>query len=132
MTCSDTEGRPSGWRLFHFQYSRNPLRCQAMTVSGLTMTNADRQALQNSASHTHSNRSARLKGSRWPQLERWEHQELMSEGKNLSLQRCASLKGLPSRRKQRENDRHHVAEKLQRRLPKFNQFSHNVVFGRDT
>ena len=57
-----------------------------------------------------------------------EHQELMSEGKNLSLQRCASLKGLPSRRKQRENDRHHVAEKLQRRLPKFNQFSQNVVF----
>jgi len=57
-----------------------------------------------------------------------EHQELMSEGQNLSLQRCASLKGLPSRRKQRENDRHHVAEKLQRRLPKFNQFSQNVVF----
>src|SRR5436853_6641288 len=60
-----------------------------------------------------------------------EHPELMSEGKNLSLQRCASLKGLPSRRKQRENDRHHVAEKLQRRLHKFNRFSQNVVFGRD-
>ena len=60
-----------------------------------------------------------------------EHQELMSEGKNLSLQRCASLKGLPSRGKQLENDRHHVAEKLQRRLPKFNQFGQNVVFGRD-
>ena len=55
----------------------------------------------------------------------------MSEGKNLSLQRCSSLKGLPSRRKQRENDRDHVAEKLQRRLPKFNQFNQNVVFGRD-
>jgi hypothetical protein len=40
----------------------------------------------------------------------------MSEGKNLSLQRCSSLKGLASRRKQRENDREHVAEKLQRRL----------------
>ena len=60
-----------------------------------------------------------------------EHQELMSEGKDLRLQRCASLKGLPSRRKQRENDRDHVAEKLQRRLPKFNQFNQNVVFGRD-
>jgi hypothetical protein len=55
----------------------------------------------------------------------------MSEGKNLSLQRYSSLKGLPSRRKQRENDREHVAEKLQRRLPKFNQFSQNVVFGMD-
>jgi hypothetical protein len=59
-----------------------------------------------------------------------EHQELMSEGKNLSLQRCSSLKSLPSRRKQRENDPEHVAEKLQRRLPKFNQFSQNGVFGR--
>jgi hypothetical protein len=59
-----------------------------------------------------------------------EDQELMSEGKNLSLQRCSSLKGLPSRRKQRENDREHVAEKLQRRLPKFNQLSQNGVFGR--
>ena len=60
-----------------------------------------------------------------------EDQELMSEGKNLSLQRCTSLKGLPSRRKQRENDHKHVAEKLQRRPPKFNQFSQNGVFGRD-
>ena len=54
----------------------------------------------------------------------------MSEGKNLSLQRCSSLKGSPSGRKQRENDREHVAEKLQRPLPKFNQFSENGVFGR--
>jgi len=59
-----------------------------------------------------------------------EYQELTSEGKNLSLQRCTNLKDLPSRRKQRENDREHVAEKLQRRLPKFNQFSQNGVFGR--
>ena len=58
-------------------------------------------------------------------------QQEMSEGKNLNLQRCSSLKGLPSRRKQRENDREHVAEKLQRRLPKFNQFSQNGVFGTD-
>jgi deferrochelatase/peroxidase EfeB len=43
----------------------------------------------------------------------------------------ARLKGLPSKRKQRENDRGHVAEKLQRWLPKFNQFSQNEVFGRD-
>jgi hypothetical protein len=60
-----------------------------------------------------------------------EDQELMSEGKNFNLQLCSSLKGLPSRRKQRENDREHVAEKLQRRLPKFNQFGQNGVFGRD-
>src|ERR1700674_1525086 len=60
-----------------------------------------------------------------------EYQELMSEGKNLRLQRCTNLKDLPSRRKQRENDREHVAEKLERRMPKFNQFSQNGVFGRD-
>jgi hypothetical protein len=61
-----------------------------------------------------------------------EHQKLMSEGKNLNLQGCASLKGLPSRKKERENDRGHIAGKLQRRLPKFNQFSQNGVFGRDS
>jgi hypothetical protein len=55
----------------------------------------------------------------------------MSEGKNLSLQRCSSVKGLPSRRKQGEDDREHVVEKLQRRPPKFNQLSQNGVFGRD-
>ena len=61
-----------------------------------------------------------------------EYQKLMSEGKNLSLQRCTSLKDLPSRRKQRENNREHVAEKLQRRPPKFNQFSQNgVLVGQD-
>jgi len=52
-----------------------------------------------------------------------EDQELMSEGKNLSSQRCSRLKGLASKRKQRENDREHVAEKLQRSPPKFNQFN---------
>jgi len=52
-------------------------------------------------------------------------------GQEFSLQRCTSLKELPGRRKQRENDHEHVAEKLQRRPPKFNQFSQNEVFGRD-
>src|SRR6266576_756627 len=47
MTSTDTEGGPSRWRLFHFQYSRNPLRCQAMTVSGFTISNGDRQPLHN-------------------------------------------------------------------------------------
>jgi hypothetical protein len=63
-----------------------------------------------------------------------KHPELMSEGKNFSLQRCSSLKGLHSRRKRRDNDREHVAEKLPRRLPKFNQFSQNgfrAYFTRD-
>jgi hypothetical protein len=55
----------------------------------------------------------------------------MSEGKNLNLQRCSSLNDSPSRRKQQEDDCEHVVEKLQRRLPKFNQFSQNGVFSRE-
>jgi hypothetical protein len=39
-----------------------------------------------------------------------EDQELMSEGKNLSFERRSSLKGLPGRRKQREDDREHVRQ----------------------
>ena len=40
-----------GWpeRTFHVQNSRKPLRCQAMTVSGSTMTKPDRQSFQNIA-----------------------------------------------------------------------------------
>ncbi len=35
----EVRGRPGfPWRDFHFQNTRNPWRCQPMTVSGLTMT----------------------------------------------------------------------------------------------
>ena len=61
----DTDGRPNGWRLFHLQYSRNPCRCQAITVSGLTMTRADRQPFHNRESQTHNSRSAILRRSDW-------------------------------------------------------------------
>src|SRR6266851_7583926 len=43
-TSGDTHGRPSRWRLFQFQYSRKPLRCQTRTVSGLTRSSAERQS----------------------------------------------------------------------------------------
>jgi hypothetical protein len=39
------------WRLFQVQYSRNPLRCQVISVSGLTMTRAERQTDQTPKSH---------------------------------------------------------------------------------
>jgi hypothetical protein len=64
MTSRDTEGLPSGGRLFHLQYSRNPCRCQAITVSGLTIARANRQLLQKRESQTHSSRSARAKRRR--------------------------------------------------------------------
>ena len=46
-TSFDTGGRPR-WprRTFQVQNSRNPLRCQAMTVPGLTMQRAERQSAQ--------------------------------------------------------------------------------------
>jgi hypothetical protein len=46
-TSFGTAGRPT-WpcRIFHVQKRRKPFRCHAMTVSGLTMTRADRQSLQ--------------------------------------------------------------------------------------
>ena len=46
------------WRPFHVQNNRKLLRCQAMTVSGLTMTSDERQSFQTSHSHAHRNRSA--------------------------------------------------------------------------
>src|ERR1035437_6740344 len=57
----DTGGRP-GWprRTFQIQNSRNPLRCQAMTVPGLTMQRAERYSAQTPQNQTHRNRSNRL------------------------------------------------------------------------
>src|SRR5215469_9102331 len=56
-TPRDREGRPCGWRLFQLQYSRNPRRCQAITVSGLTIIKADRHSRQSRESQTHRNLS---------------------------------------------------------------------------
>jgi hypothetical protein len=54
-----TGGRP-GWprRTFQVQNSRNPLRCQAITVSGFTMAKADRQPVQNRDKRDQKYRSA--------------------------------------------------------------------------
>jgi hypothetical protein len=49
-----------------------------------------------------------------------ENQELMPQGKNLSVQRCAGSKSLPNRRKEQENDREHGLSKLSRQPSKFN------------
>ncbi len=57
-TSRDTGGRPGlPCRIFHRQNTRNPLRCQATTVSGLTIINADRQSGQTLASQTQKSRS---------------------------------------------------------------------------
>jgi hypothetical protein len=61
-----------------------------------------------------------------------ENQELMSQGKNLSVQRCAGPKSLPNRRKERANDREHGLSKLSREPFKFNLLNENRVFSRHT
>jgi hypothetical protein len=43
-TSRETVGRPMRPRLFQAQYERKTWRCQATTVSGLTMTSVVRQA----------------------------------------------------------------------------------------
>jgi hypothetical protein len=61
-----------------------------------------------------------------------ENQELMPQGKNLSVQRCASSKSLSNRRKERENDCQHGIGNLYPAPHKFNWFNQNGVFGRDS
>jgi len=54
----DTGGRPVlPWRIVQVQKRRNPLRCQAMTVSGLTMTSDERHSAQVWDSHAQRSRS---------------------------------------------------------------------------
>jgi hypothetical protein len=48
---------PMQCRLFHVHHSRNPCRCQAMTVSGLTITSDVRHSVQMRESMTQRNRS---------------------------------------------------------------------------
>src|ERR1700675_3247405 len=59
-----------------------------------------------------------------------ENQELMPQGKHLSVQRCAGSKSLPNRRKERENDCEDSLSKLSRRPPKFNWVYENRDFRR--
>ena len=63
-TSRGTDGRPIRPRLFQLQNERKAWRCQAMTVSGLTMTTAARQSFQARDSQIHSRRSARASRSR--------------------------------------------------------------------
>src|ERR1700722_17972096 len=66
-TSHETAGLPVlACRTFQVQNKRKPLRCQAMTVSGLTMTSADRQSAQSPDNHTQKRRSAMVNsGSFW-------------------------------------------------------------------
>jgi hypothetical protein len=57
-TSRGTGGRPGlPLRIFHVQKRRNALRCQAITVSGFTITSAERQPAHTRDSQTHRSRS---------------------------------------------------------------------------
>jgi hypothetical protein len=57
-TSAGTVGRPKRRRLSQVHQSRKPRRCQAMTVSGLTITIAVRHPVQMRESRPQSQRSA--------------------------------------------------------------------------
>ena len=66
---SRTSGATSGLpglpgRLFQVQYRRNPRRCQATTVSGLTMMRAERQPDHRRSSHPQKRRSTSVSRTR--------------------------------------------------------------------
>jgi hypothetical protein len=64
-------------------------RCQAITVSGLTITSADCQPFHRRESQTHKSRSAIPKRSRWPRLNRWR---TMSCWQRASISACSAAR----------------------------------------
>src|SRR6266446_1267467 len=60
-------GGPPTWpcRIFHVQKRRNPLRCQAIAVAGLTMSSAERQSPQTRERKTQNKRSAAVSFGRF-------------------------------------------------------------------
>src|SRR5450755_2956297 len=65
-TSCETAGLPvCPCRIFQVQNNRKPFRCQAMTVSGLTMTSADLQSAQALDNHAQKTRSATVNFGRF-------------------------------------------------------------------
>src|SRR6266567_3744193 len=65
-TSCETAGLPvCPCRTFQVQNNRKPFRCQAMTVSDLTMTSADRQLAQAPDNHAQKTRSATVNFGRF-------------------------------------------------------------------
>src|SRR5215831_7167048 len=65
-TSRETPGRPGfPQRTFHVQKRRKPLRCQPITVSGLTMASAERQSPQTRERTAQKQRSTEVKRGRF-------------------------------------------------------------------
>ena len=89
-----TGGRP-GWPrpTFQVQNSRNPFRCHWITVSGFTMTRADRQPDQNRVSRAQRNRSAAVSLGRF--TERCKTLSWIAKSEHLNLKSDTSAKAIP-------------------------------------
>ena len=88
-TSREIVGRPA-WpcRIFQVQNRRNPLRCQAITVSGLTMASTERHSQQTRERKTQNRRSAGVSFGRL--LSRApKDTDLVPESYVLQLQRSA-------------------------------------------
>ena len=83
----DTGGRPGFLRRdFHVQKSLNALRCQPMTVSGLTITRAWRQPGHRQDRMTQKTLSA---FRQWPGPLPFQDSYLLSQGKDFCVERRA-------------------------------------------
>ena len=81
----ETLGRPAfPWRTFQVQYQRKPRRCQSITVSGLTITSADRHRDQN-RDRTNPKTSIRWFQFRLGSLA-LKHNDLVPKSKDFGLQ----------------------------------------------
>src|SRR6267143_4463900 len=130
-TSLDTDGRPLLGRLFHLRYSRKPCRCHATTVSGLTMTTANRQAVHNLDSQTHKRRSVARKRTRWPLGERCRTRSWWRKAR-ISTCRVARVRKQEDTEKSSETKRVTIAlAAYTPRLYKFNRFNKSGPFGRD-
>ena len=129
-TSGGTPGRPSRRRLFHVQKSRKPWRCQARTVSGLTITMTSRHPSQSFDSQTHSTRSA-LRERQSLGSRSVHHVELMAQCQDLKLQGGPSAERDAQGQEQRDNDGSH-RRTLSAEGSKVNASKKNEILGRHT
>ena len=123
-TSGGTPGRPSRRRLFHVQKSRKPRRCQARTVSGLTitMTSAIRPR-PSTARPTTCGRPADPQSSRPRSV---HHVELMAQRQDLELQGSPSAERHAEGQEKRDNDGTH-RRTLSAEGDKINAFKKNEL-----
>ena len=99
-TSREMSGRP-GWprRTFQVQNNRNPARCQARTVSGLTMASAERQSCQRRDRQIHNRRSAEVQFQAFCRRS-LKHSDLVAQSQVLEVEGGTRLEDRANRRKE--------------------------------